>query len=53
MPLVENCLAGFNSSVFAYGQVTFFFFKFCSVVLLAAELLLDLMIFLLFFVQTC
>lgn len=20
-PLVENCLAGFNSSVFAYGQV--------------------------------
>jgi hypothetical protein len=21
-PLVENCLAGFNSSVFAYGQVT-------------------------------
>ena len=23
MPLVENCLAGFNSSVFAYGQVRF------------------------------
>ena len=22
-PLVENCLAGFNSSVFAYGQVYF------------------------------
>lgn len=22
-PLVENCLAGFNSSVFAYGQVLF------------------------------
>lgn len=21
-PLVENCLAGFNSSVFAYGQVS-------------------------------
>jgi kinesin family protein 15 len=21
VPLVENCLAGFNSSVFAYGQV--------------------------------
>lgn len=20
-PLVENCLAGFNSSIFAYGQV--------------------------------
>lgn len=20
-PLVENCIAGFNSSVFAYGQV--------------------------------
>jgi hypothetical protein len=24
VPLVENCLAGFNSSVFAYGQVSFF-----------------------------
>lgn len=24
VPLVENCLAGFNSSVFAYGQVCFF-----------------------------
>lgn len=23
VPLVENCLAGFNSSVFAYGQVSF------------------------------
>lgn len=23
-PLVENCLAGFNSSVFAYGQVFLF-----------------------------
>ena len=22
-PLVENCLAGFNSSVFAYGQVNY------------------------------
>lgn len=22
VPLVENCLAGFNSSVFAYGQVS-------------------------------
>jgi hypothetical protein len=21
LPLVENCLAGFNSSIFAYGQV--------------------------------
>lgn len=21
VPLVENCLAGFNSSIFAYGQV--------------------------------
>lgn len=38
-PLVENCLAGFNSSVFAYGQVpassTFFFlfqfrFNYCK-----------------------
>ncbi len=25
-PLVENCLAGFNSSVFAYGQVYFLSF---------------------------
>lgn len=25
-PLVENCLSGFNSSVFAYGQVVFVFF---------------------------
>jgi len=24
VPLVENCMAGFNSSVFAYGQVCFF-----------------------------
>lgn len=24
-PLVENCLAGFNSSIFAYGQVPNFF----------------------------
>lgn len=24
VPLVENCLAGFNSSVFAYGQVSSF-----------------------------
>ena len=24
VPLVEHCLAGFNSSVFAYGQVFFF-----------------------------
>ena len=24
-PLVENCLAGFNSSVFAYGQVIIIF----------------------------
>lgn len=24
-PLVENCLSGFNSSVFAYGQVVFIF----------------------------
>jgi len=23
LPLVENCLAGFNSSIFAYGQVNF------------------------------
>ena len=22
-PLIENCMAGFNSSVFAYGQVSF------------------------------
>lgn len=21
LPMVENCLAGFNSSIFAYGQV--------------------------------
>lgn len=27
VPLVENCLAGFNSSVFAYGQVYFHFFQ--------------------------
>lgn len=26
VPLVENCLAGFNSSVFAYGQVPLKFF---------------------------
>jgi hypothetical protein len=25
VPLVENCLAGFNSSIFAYGQVYFHF----------------------------
>lgn len=24
VPLVENCMAGFNSSVFAYGQVFFY-----------------------------
>ena len=27
-PLVENCLAGFNSSVFAYGQVVIMFICF-------------------------
>lgn len=25
LPLVENCLAGFNSSIFAYGQVNLAF----------------------------
>ena len=30
-PLVENCLAGFNSSVFAYGQVLAFSFSFIFV----------------------
>jgi len=38
VPLVEHCLAGFNSSVFAYGQVFFFpltfTLTFCFVLLL-------------------
>ena len=29
-PLVENCLAGFNSSVFAYGQVFFSYWLFSA-----------------------
>ena len=38
VPLVENCLAGFNSSVFAYGQVhlklsLFQLFQYVSVIL--------------------
>jgi hypothetical protein len=27
LPMVENCLAGFNSSIFAYGQVLHAFNK--------------------------
>jgi kinesin family member 15 len=36
VPLVDNCLAGFNSSVFAYGQVYFNFHlhHFVSVIIL-------------------
>jgi len=36
LPMVENCMAGYNSCVFAYGQV---FIKFICVLLAAKGML--------------
>lgn len=47
-PLIENCMAGFNSSVFAYGQVSFrlllflfWIFVLCIMMLLIFSLCLN------------